>query len=75
MVAVDFSTVARASISSPVFTLSQEAFLELLALQSAYADLAALMDSGLPEYVFLQMLNDRFSCFVASLPPTHLQDE
>jgi len=66
----DFS-MGVCSPNSPqiVFPISQDCFLELVAILSAYSDLAALMDSGLPEYVFLQMLNDRFSGFVLSLPP------
>ena len=69
--APDFSAssdlAASANPSQPLFTLSQGSFLELVAILSAYSDLLALMDSGLPEYVFLSMLNDRFSAFAFSL--------
>jgi hypothetical protein len=63
-----FDLVDQVNACEPLFTLSQNSFLELAAILSAYSDLLILMDSGLPEYVFLQMLNDRFSRLVFSLP-------
>lgn len=49
------------------FNLSQDKFIELIRLLSAYSDLKDLMDSELPEYTFFTMLNERFSSFVFSL--------
>lgn len=66
-----FDSLAFPLDSSPeaCFVLVQDSFLELLAICSAYSDLAELMDAGLPEFTFLAMLNDRFSSFVRELPP------
>lgn len=54
-----------------LFSLTQDFSLELFAILSAYSDLLDLMDSGLSEYVFLQMLNERFSRLLLSLPRCH----
>lgn len=82
MATADFNTAlpaSNASLSSvlntnPVsFNLSQDKFIELIHILSAYSDLQELMDSGLPEYTFFDMLNGRFSSFVSSLsavPPS-----
>lgn len=69
-----FDSVDQVNACKPFFTLSQDLFLELIAILSAYSDLLVLMDSGLPEYVFLQMLNDRFSGLVFSLPLLSVPD-
>lgn len=54
---------------------SEDALYELLAIQSAYEDLAKLMDSGIPEWTFLNMLNDRFQNFLSGLgDPASLSD-
>lgn len=70
------STTPRAPDFSPFlvdttpvcFVLVQDSYLELLAILSAYSDLAELMDLALPEYTFLEMLNVRFARFVRELP-------
>lgn len=73
--ASDFSSSPDLAVEADsqkfLFALTQDSFLELFAILSAYSDLLDLMDSGLSQYVFLQMLNERFSRLVLSLPRLH----